>query len=117
MADLYGSNKHRGGHVGFFAGLALLVSGTIVSAQALVINVIYPNPDNVPAAAVTEITDVVNLLDSSFVNDATINITVDFTSTCGLSCSSTRRAIATYSQWRTQMIADSRANPQNAFMA
>ena len=65
MADLYGSNKHRGGHVGFFAGLALLVSGTIVPAQALVINVIYPNPDNVPAAAVTSLVFEAGLSSSS----------------------------------------------------
>src|SRR5262249_26373281 len=73
------------------------LSGAVVGALfagaqpglALVINVTYPNPANVPAAAQTEVNDVVALLQSSFINNATISITVDFTSTCGLGCNST----------------------------
>ena len=102
-----------------------LLSGAVVGALfagtqpglALVINVTYPNPANVPAAAVTEINSVVTLLQNSFINNATLNITIDFTSSCGLGCSSTQLVGASYALWRNQMIADLIANPQNTFLS
>lgn len=88
-------------------------------AQAnLVINVTYPNPDNVPAAAMTEINGVVTLLQNSFVNNATVNITVDFTSACGLGCSSTLGFTGiTCANWRTAMNNASALFPQDTFLA
>ncbi len=118
MRDFYGLIRHTGGRLGLLSGVALLALGTVQPAQALVINVTYPNPGNVPAAAMTEINNVVALLDSSFINNATVNITVDFTANCGLGCSSTLGFVGvSYTNWRNAMIADSTANPQNTFLA
>ena len=87
-------------------------------AQALVINVTYPNPGNVSAAAMTEINGVVTLLQNSFVNNATVNVTVDFTAACGLGCSSTFGSTnQTYANWRQAMINTSALFPQNTFLA
>ena len=87
-------------------------------AQALVINVTYPNPGNVPAAAQTEINSVVTLLQTSFINNATVNITVDFTAACGLGCSSTFGFTSvSYANWRTAMNNTSGLFPQNTFLA
>jgi hypothetical protein len=95
---------------------ALIAAGQ--TAQALLLNVTYPNPANVPAAAVTEINSVTTFLQNSFVNNATVNVTVDFTASCGLGCSSTLGFInVPYTLWRSSMIADSAANPQNRFLA
>src|SRR5262249_37581072 len=77
----------------------------------------YPNPGNVPAAAITEINNVVALLESSFINNATVNITVDFTANCGLGCSNTLGFLnMPYSSWRGAMINDAASNPQNTFL-
>jgi len=96
---------------------ALLLAGQPAQAN-LIINVSYPNLGDVPAAAMTEINSVVMLLQNSFINNATVNVTVDFTSTCGLGCSSTLGFISqTYANWRSAMLADSAANPQNTFLA
>src|SRR5262249_24955991 len=96
---------------------ALLFAGQ--SAQAnLIINVSYPNSGNVPAAAQTEINSVVTLLQNSFVNNATVNITVDFTAGCGLGCSSTFGSTnQTYANWRTAMNNTAALFPQNTFLA
>src|SRR5436309_10031422 len=117
MTDLYESNGYRGGRRGLLVGLALLALGTVQPAQALVINVTYPNPGNVPAAAITEINNVVALLDGSFSNNATVGITVDFTANCGLGCNNTLGFInVAYSSWRTAVINDATVNPQNKFL-
>jgi hypothetical protein len=106
------------------SGLALLALGGSQPAHALTINVSYPNASDVPAAAMTEINSVVSLLDSSFINPVTDNITVDFVppgsgpGLCNLGCSSTTGATnITYGAWRGAMAADSVANPQNTFLS
>jgi hypothetical protein len=108
-----------GRRLGFlFGGVlgATLAAGQPAHAN-LIINVSYPNPANVPAAAMTEINNVRTLLQNSFINNATVNITVDFTA-CGLGCSSTQGFTGiTYANWRQAMINDSTANPQNTFLA
>jgi hypothetical protein len=106
------------------SGLALLALGGSQPAHALTINVSYPNASDVPAAEMTEINSVVSLLDSSFINPVTDNITVDFVppgsgpGLCNLGCSSTTGATnITYGAWRGAMAADSVANPQNTFLS
>jgi hypothetical protein len=117
MTDLCEPNRFGVGRLGLLAGLGLLALSTVQPAQALVINVTYPNPGNVPAAAMSEINNVVALLDSSFINNATVNITVDFTANCGLGCSNTLGFLnMPYSSWRGAMINDAASNPQNTFL-
>jgi hypothetical protein len=95
---------------------ALLAGGQPASAN-LVINVAYPNQANVPPAAQTEINNVKTLLQNSFVNNATVNITVDFTSTCGLGCSNTQGFLnVPYANWRSAMNNTSVLFPQNTFL-
>src|SRR5262249_38952451 len=118
MKNLYGLIRHAG-CLGFLSGMALLALGASQPASAnLIIDVSYPNPADVPAAAQAEINSVVTLLQNSFINNATINITVEFTAACGLGCSSSTGFITqTYANWRQAMINDSIANPQNTFLA
>jgi len=110
--------RRTGRRVGFLLGGvlgALFATGQPV--QALLIKVSYPNMANVPAAAMAEINNVINLVDGSFINNATINLTVDFTTDCGLGCSSTNFQTYTYPAWRAAVIANSAANPQNPYQA
>jgi hypothetical protein len=118
MRKFEGSIGRTGWSLGslLLSGVALLALGGPQPAYALIIDVSYPDQADVPLAAQNDITNVVNFVDNSFTNNATINVTVDFTSTCGLGCSSTARVGPTYTQWTGQMATDSAANPQNTFL-
>jgi hypothetical protein len=80
------------------------------------ITIITTFESSVPVAAQTAFNNVALTYDAMFSNPITVMIDVAFGAT-GLGSSSTYIDTVSYSDWRSAMIADSSANPGNAYLA
>jgi len=103
---------------GRFAGLALLaLSGLLFAApRALALTITVNYEPGVPAAAQTAFSSLVNTYNSTFVNNASVSIDVQFSGS-GFGGASTLLDLISYSDWVKDMTATSGLYPANNYLA
>ncbi len=94
--------------------LVLMAASIAVPAQAsFIINASYDT--TVPAAAQAAFNSVISTYEGLFTNNVTVNIDVTF-GTTGLAQSSTAVGTISYAGWRSSVISEANAHPENLYL-